>query len=69
MRALLDGHHIRGENIPPEIGDLQLLEALGGYTLETLMQEQTLTVSRWRTIIGERNRWEHDEMERAKAGR
>jgi len=48
---------------------MMVLEALGGYTLERLWQEQTLTVRRWRTIISERNRWEHDEMERARAGR
>ena len=66
MRALCDGHHIRPENIPPEIGDFALLEALGGYTLERLLEEQTLTVSRWRTIISERNRWQHDEIEKAK---
>jgi len=69
VRALCDGHHIRPEHIPPEIGDMMVLEALGGYTLERLWQEQTLTVRRWRTIISERNRWEHDEMERARAGR
>lgn len=62
----------RRTDVPPEVMDLLLLEALPGYTRDALHAEPAAVVNRWWTVLQARNRQEAKqtrEAERRAGGR